>query len=67
LYDLGGNVWEWCEDWYDGDQKYRVLRGASWRNVNRDHLLSSLRLGGAPGDRDIYYGLRVVLVGGSAP
>lgn len=62
LYDLGGNVWEWCEDWYDVDQKYRLLRGASWFTSYRDYLLSSYRFWYIPDGSDFHIGFRAVMV-----
>ena len=65
VYDLGGNVWEWCADWYNAEQKYRVLRGGSWNVYAPSFLLSSYRGFGRPGSRSDSSGFRVVLVVGS--
>jgi hypothetical protein len=62
IYDLGGNVWEWCQDWYDGEKGHRVLRGASWINHDPDYLLSSYRGNVSPGARYDSRGFRCVLV-----
>jgi formylglycine-generating enzyme required for sulfatase activity len=66
LHDMGGNVYEWCEDWYDPAAKTRrVLRDPSWNSIGPGRLLSSLRRASTPDVRLDRIGFRCVLVCGS--
>ena len=68
IFDLGGNVWEWCEDLYTPGNDSRVLRGGSWFYNFRGFLASSRRNINSPDYRNDNYGFRcVVVVGGSSP
>lgn len=62
LYDLGGNVWEWCVDPYEPGKEFRVVRGASWVDNLPDILLSSYRHYGRPEMRNTSVGFRCVLI-----
>lgn len=74
LFNVHGNVWDWCQDvWHDnyngapndgsawlqgGDATRRVVRGGSWGNLPQG-VRSAYRLGSPSGDRDIYQGFRL--------
>ena len=56
LYDMSGNVWEWC---WDKDSAKRVFRGGSWSG-NATSAARAYRNNGIPNGRDNDLGLRLV-------
>ena len=66
LYDMHGNVWEWCLDWYGGSLSgndpvgsssgaYRVIRGGCW-DIYADYCTSSFRYDGYPSYEYYFHG-----------
>ena len=60
LYDMGGNIWEWCQDRYDSDKTRRVLRGGSWNDPS-SNLRVANRFGYFPSNTYYYVGFRCVV------
>ena len=73
IYDMSGNVWEWCQDlyhdsyrgapddgsaWITGDGSVRVLRGGSW-DISAGSCRVSGRYFNSPGNRNTYVGFRL--------
>ena len=72
-FQQSGNLWEWCEDRFDGDayKRYskgefktpdgtgsRVLRGGSWNFSDAEYFRGAYRNYRNPEYRDYYYGFR---------
>lgn len=68
LYDMGGNLWQWCEDQLDPPLPARVLRGGAWCTTDPFYLWSSRRMAAPPEFHYNFNGFRCVLASvGASP
>jgi formylglycine-generating enzyme required for sulfatase activity len=73
IYDMTGNVWEWCNDWYDADYYakspstnpqgsksglFKVIRGGSWGGLSNFNRVT-FRYRYFPGNRGKFNGFRI--------
>jgi Uncharacterized conserved protein len=58
IYDMSGNVWEWCQDLHSSGSAYRNYRGGSWGN-NTSSASVAFRDYGKPYYQSNYVGFRV--------
>jgi formylglycine-generating enzyme required for sulfatase activity len=66
LYDLHGNVWQWCDDLFDGKGTDRVVRGGCADASGKD-CRAAYRVGVWQGARLGYVGFRLVRVPAGSP
>ena len=62
LYDMLGNVWQWCEDLYEKGSSNRVFRGGAWSSRYDHACRAGYRVNGIPSRPENDVGFRLVRV-----
>ncbi|MEZ5402104.1 MAG: NUDIX hydrolase YfcD [Bryobacteraceae bacterium] len=58
ILQMAGNTWEWCADLWEKDSPYRIIRGGSWLNDERDYFRCIHRQPMTPLRHDEFLGFR---------